>query len=198
MARLVICATLILSLVAIIAISGCAGRTTTTTAPVSTTTTLTTSSTSGQSSSTGSGPSTTMVMGQTWQEVISRFTTSVTEANLPGTLPYSMLPEDEVAWLLGTDAAIHPASVSGFRFANGDLVILFGGSMLVDWDPLQEPDSTKVLSDAQTALQGMAEARYQVSGKSVEATVFDLAFGFIVVAGKDAGQLGGLALSAHV
>jgi hypothetical protein len=193
MARLAILGTLIVFLVAI-AMPGCAGKVTTTTSLAPTTTSLATTSTSGQSSSTAAGPTTTA--GMPWQEVVSRFTKGVTEANLPGTLPYSMLPEDEVAWLLSKESPVHPTSTTGFRFANGDLVILFGASMLLR--PDSPNDVRKALSDAQKALQKMAEARYQVSGKTVQVNIFELTFGFVVVAGQDAEELWGLANAAHV
>jgi hypothetical protein len=204
MARQVICTTLIVFLV-VLAVPGCTGGITTTTSlsltttasSAPTSTTLATQSTSGESSSTGPSPSTTAIAGQTWQEVVSRFTKGVVEANLPGTLPYSMLPGDEVAWLLGKDAPIHATSATGFRLANGDLVILFGGSMLVAPES-PDADIEKALSDAQTALQGMAEAKYVVVGKNVEVTVFDLTFGFVLVAEGDSKELWGLAIGAHV
>jgi hypothetical protein len=202
MARLAILATLMVSLVAI-AMPGCAGKVTTTTslAPTTatsltpTTTSLATTSTSGQFSSTAAGPTTTA--GMPWQEVISRFTKSVTEANLPGTLPYSMLPEDEVAWLLGNDAPVHPTNVAGFKFANGDLVVLFYASMLLG-RLSDEADIEKAMSDAEKALQKVAEAEYAVPGKSVQASVRELTFGFVVVAGQNVEALWGLANAAHV
>jgi hypothetical protein len=194
MARLAVLATLIVFLVAI-AMPGCSGKVTTTTSPAPTTTSLANTSTSGQSSSTAAGPTTTA--GMPWQEVVSRFTKSVTEADLPGTLPYSMLPDDEVAWLLGNDVPVHPTQVAGFKFANGDLVILCGASMLLG-RLSDEADIRKAMSDAEKALQKVAEARYQVSGKTVHVAIEELNFGVVVVAGQDAEVLWSLANAAHM
>jgi hypothetical protein len=199
MARLAMLATMVLFLVATAA-SGCTGKTTTTSSaptttarPAGTTTSLAT--TSGQPSSTAAGPTTTA--GMPWNEVVRRFTKIVTEWNLPGTLPYSILPDDEVAWLLGNDAPVHPTNVAGFKFANGDLVVLFYASMLLG-RLSDEADIRKAMSNAEKALQKMAAARYQVAGKSVQASVRQLTFGFVVVAGKDAEALYGLANAAYV
>ena len=130
-----------------------------------------------------------------WQEVVRRFTKSVTEANLPGTLPYAMLPQDEVAWLLSKESPVHPTSITGFRFANGDLVILFDASMVVRSDSPNEV--RQAISDAEKALQKMAEAKYPVPGKAVQASVRELTFGFVLVASRYFDQLWGLANAAH-
>jgi hypothetical protein len=209
MARLAMLATMILILGAT-AVSGCTGKTTatssapaTTARPAGTTTTpltpattsLASTSTSGRSSPTASGPTTTA--GMPWNEVVRRFTKIVTEWNLPGTLPYSLLPDDEVAWLLGNDAPVHPTNVAGFKFANGDLVVLFYASMLLG--RLSDvSDIRKVMSDAEKALQKVAESRYQVPGKSVQASVRQLTFGFVVVTGQYRDELWGLANAAYV
>jgi hypothetical protein len=155
--------------------------------------TVGTPSTSSQSSATTAGPTTTV--GMPWQEVVGRFTKSVTEANLPGTLPYSVLPEDQVAWLLGEESPIHPASITGFRFANGDLVILFDASMVVESDSTYEV--RHAMSDAEKALQKMADAKYAGPNKAVQATVRDLTFGFVLVASRYFDQLWGLANAAR-
>jgi hypothetical protein len=155
--------------------------------------TVVTTSTSSQSSSTTAGPTTTA--GMPWQEVVRRFTKSVTEANLPGTLPYSMLPEDQAAWLLSKESPVHPTSITGFRFANGDLVILFDASMVVRPDSPNE--ARRAMSDAEKALQKMAEAKYAVPDKGVQASVRELTFGFVLVAGRYFDELWGLANAAH-
>jgi hypothetical protein len=197
MARPAILATIILVLIAT-GVPGCTGNPTTTspaptttTSPAPTTTTLAATSSSGRSSSTASAAQPTTTAGQTWEAVVKAFTKGVTRANLPGTLPYSMLPGDKVAWLLSSDSPVHPTRAGGFRFANGDLVILFWGSMLAGSG--SPDDVEKALSDARKALQKMAEAKCAVPGKSVQASVDDQVFGFIVVAGENADRLRGLA-----
>ena len=157
--------------------------------------TVVTTSTSSQSSSTTAGPTTTTTEGMPWQEVVRRFTKSVTEANLPGTLPYSVLPEDQVAWLLSKESPVHPSSITGFRFANGDLVILFDANMVVESDSTYEV--RHAMSDAEKALQKMADAKYAGPNKAVQATVRDLTFGFVLVASRYFDQLWGLANAAH-
>jgi hypothetical protein len=106
-----------------------------------------------------------------------------------------MLPEDEVAWLLSKESPVHPTSITGFRFANGDLVILFDASMVAESDRLWKV--RQAMSAAEKALQKIAEAKYAGPDRAVQASLCELTFGFVLVASQNFDQLWGLANAAH-
>jgi len=73
-------------------------------------------------------PSTTSALapGQmTFDTVTDRFERLVDREDLAGSLPYSVLPEDAVAWLFDAAMPFTVTDARGYRFANGDLVVLF-------------------------------------------------------------------------
>ncbi|MBN1321024.1 MAG: hypothetical protein JXA87_09300 [Thermoleophilia bacterium] len=85
-------------------------------------TTEQTSTTASASAST----TTTLAPGQiTFDTVTDRFERLVDHEDLAGTLPYSVLPKDELAWLFDAAMPFAVTDARGYRFANGDLVVLF-------------------------------------------------------------------------
>ncbi len=73
-------------------------------------------------------PSTTNTLapGQiTFGTVVDRFERLVGHEDLAGTLPYSVLPREELTWLFDAAMPFAVTDARGYRFANGDLVVLF-------------------------------------------------------------------------
>jgi len=82
----------------------------------------------GPDTTVSSVPSTTTTLapGQiTFDTVTDRFERLVDREDLAGTLPYSALPEDAVAWLFDAARPFTVTDARGYRFANGDLAVLF-------------------------------------------------------------------------
>jgi hypothetical protein len=148
------------------------------------------SSSSGQLPSTtvSSTPTTRSQGERTWAEVVDEFTDRLADADLEGLLPYSVLPEAEVAWLREPGSPLSVTDATGLRLDNGDLVVLFRGTMLTA--PGEEAEQAQ-------ALDQMAQDRYAGSDRKVQACLFDLTFGFIVVSNSYGGELWSLAVFAH-
>lgn len=115
---------LVVGVVAVLALGGpaaCAGIATTTLVSASTASTQISTTASASPSTT-----TTLAPGQiTFDMVTDRFERLVNHEDLAGTLPYSVLPKDELAWLFDAAMPFVVTDAQGYGFANGDLVVLF-------------------------------------------------------------------------
>jgi hypothetical protein len=98
-----------------------------------------------------------------------RFETLVELKALKDTLPYSVLPAENVAWLSQGDLPAGVIDCKGYEFANGDMVVLFTTSTLPG-------DGTLFEAQARTLLE-LARAEYP--NKSVWA---DPSFDYVVAA----------------
>jgi len=73
-----------------------------------------------------SSTSTTLAPGaMTFDTCTDRFETLIRRESLPGTLPYSLMAAEDVAWLCGAATQLTVTEAQGYRFANGDVVLLF-------------------------------------------------------------------------
>ena len=82
----------------------------------------------GPDTTVSSVPSTTTTLapGQmTFDTVTDRFERLVDHEDLAGTVPYSVLPKDELTWLFDAAMPFAVTDARGYRFANGDLAVLF-------------------------------------------------------------------------
>jgi hypothetical protein len=139
-----------------------------------------------------SATSTTLPPGvMTFDTLISRFEKLVDHEDLPGTLPYAVMPAEEVAWVAEAVAPLAVTDVQGYGFSNDDVVILFfvelasGGP-----DPYE---------GARRNLAAAAGARYGADDEHTWVQI-DGGFGYMVVSQVHRGDLGRLAQwarSAH-
>jgi len=132
-----------------------------------------------------SATSTTLPPGiMTFGTLISRFEKLVDHEDLLGTLPYSVMPAEEVAWVAEAVAPLAVTDVQGYEFANDDVVVLFfvearfGGSGIYE--------------KATRALDSAARDKY-VAGDEGPWTHIDGDFGYVVVSAGYRSELGRLA-----
>ena len=131
---------------------------------------------------TASSTSTTLAPGQmTFDTLTHRFEQLVSMEDLSGTLPYVVMTEEEVAWVWEATASAEIEHARGYRFTNGDLVILF----FLD---LKSVDSGDMLGQ----VGPRAEEEYLKSMEGVWAFA-DGDFGYVVVSEKYRANLGRLA-----
>jgi len=105
----------------------------------------------------------------TFATYIYRFETLVELKDLPGALPYSVLSAGDVAWRSQGELLKGVADCKGYRFANGDVVVLF--------DTAVPAGDGKLLEAQEQALFELARARYPD-----EAVWGDPALGYVVAA----------------
>jgi hypothetical protein len=161
-----------------IASAGCTADTPTTsqTTPTSTTSTSTTS--------------TTLPPGvMTFDTLLYRFERLVDHEDLAGTLPYSVMASEDVAWLSEAAAPVTVTEAQGYEFANGDVVILFFV------EPVAEGQGA--YGAASEALATAATDRYGMSDKGVWALV-EGDFGYVVISRGHRSEFGRLAQWARI
>ena len=116
----------------------------------------------------------------------------IEQKDLPGTLPYSVLPAGELTWLYqnALPITIRSNQVKGYRFANGDVAILF----FIDPAGGKHGDYRA----AERALAAIARNTYRKDDGTVAACIpFDNDFAYLVVSKDYASQLGRLAEMAR-
>lgn len=127
-----------------------------------------------------SSTSTTLAPGaMTFDTCTDRFETLIRRESLPGTLPYSLMAAEDVAWLCGAATQLTVTEAQGYRFANGDVVLLFF------CDPPVENSSPA----PQQALAAAAKERYTRNDEEIWAFVGDV-FGYVIVSKEYRSQLG--------
>jgi hypothetical protein len=93
------------------------------------TTTQSLSSNAGQDSTTTPGMASTTALPPSpvadFNTFAQGFERLITERGLEGTLPFSIIPAEELAWLPEAANPLTVTDVKGYRLANGDSVILF-------------------------------------------------------------------------
>ena len=140
-------------------------------------------STAVSQSSPTSATSTTLAPGvMTFDTMIDRFERLISREDLPGTLPYSPMATEELAWLSDAAQPFVVTGARGYRLANGDLVMLF----FVDPRPWRATD------EASRNLVAAAGNRYPRGNEAVWAHL-DGDFGFVVVSLENRRELGRLA-----
>jgi hypothetical protein len=162
--------------------AGCTAETDTKASRASTTVLTSTGVTAPTVSSASTTP-TTLGPGQmTFDTLTMRFETLVEREDLIGTLPYSEMAADELAWLSDEVAQIAITDARGYRFANGDLVVLF----------FVEPVMGADQDAAWHGLDAVAQERYAEGDRRVW-TMADGDFGFVVVSRDYWSDLGRMA-----
>ncbi|MBN1321473.1 MAG: hypothetical protein JXA87_11625 [Thermoleophilia bacterium] len=125
----------------------------------------------------------------TFDTCIDRFETLVQRENLPGALPYSVMAAEELAWLVDFAPQVTITQAQGYRFANGDVVLLFFCDL-----PVENPSPAP-----QQALSAAAKSRYAANDQDIWAFIADK-FGYVIVSGEYRSQLGTFAqwaISGH-
>ncbi len=139
---------------------------------------------------TASSTSTTLAPGQmTFDTLTQRFERLVGMEDLPGTLPYTLMTAEEIAWIWEATASAEIEHARGYRFTNGDLVILF----------FLDPKSVDSGDKLGQTLAARAEEEYLKSMEGVWAFA-DGDFGYVVVSDEyraDLGRLAHWARAAH-
>ena len=106
--------------------------------------------------------------GRAWM-----FEDRVTRKQLPGTLPYQILPASDVDWLPQAIDPLEMTMAKGYRFGNGDLVFL--------WEtPWQGASSAEREPAIVQGLEAAAVERYGVTDEQVWAFWFG-EFGYLVI-----------------
>jgi hypothetical protein len=137
-----------------------------------------------------SATSTTLPPGVlTFDALAGRFEQLVEKEDIAGTLPYSVLPLAEVAWIVDAAPPLSVTDVTGYRLANGDVVLLF----------FVEPQfgGSGVYEEATKALTVAAETRFGAGDDGLRAFV-DGDFGYVVVSEDDLSDLTRIALWARI
>ena len=99
--------------------------------------------------------------------------------DLPGTLPYSVMPVWEAAWLAEAAPQVTFTEMRGYRFANGDLVLMFS------CDPPVEHSSFA----PRQALAATAKDRYTRAEEEVWLFI-DGGFGYLAISKQYRSELG--------
>jgi hypothetical protein len=139
--------------------------------------------------SSGSSATTLAPGAMTFDTCIDRFETLIQRESLPGTLPYSIMGTEELAWLCEAAPQVGFTQAQGYRFASGDVVLLF----------FCDPPVGNASPSLQQALTTAAMDRYARSDEEIWAFV-DASFGYVVASREYRSQLGTLAnwaRSAH-
>jgi hypothetical protein len=135
------------------------------------------------------GPSTTVGQGEmAWPRVLQEFERLVGKADLGDILPYSRLTGEELAGVLDEAESVGATAIAGYRFANGDLVILF------HFEPLQREGAQ---SAAYEELHRIANERYSTNERKVDAEIAYYDYGFITSSIGQYSALGGPARMAR-
>lgn len=137
-----------------------------------------------------SSTSTTLAPGaMTFDTCTDRFETLIRRESLPGTLPYSVMADEEVAWLSEAAPQVTITQARGYRLANGGLVLLFFCE-----PPAEDPSSAPA-----QALTAAAKDRYTRNDEETWAFIGEV-FGYVIVSKEYRSQLGTFAQwarSAH-
>jgi hypothetical protein len=105
--------------------------------------------------------------------VTERFEAWVTHEDLPGSLPFVVMPAEETAWI--SQAAPEAMQAAGYKFANGDLALLFGLAPFPSYEAFQA---------AQEAIEAAARTRYAGQDEVVWVRC-DEDFGYVIVTSSD-------------
>jgi hypothetical protein len=119
----------------------------------------------------------------------ARFEDRLQGKRLAGTLPYQVLPAEELGWLSDSVAPASMTAAKGYGLANGDLVFL--------WDTFSlGASSSGAESSVLDSLEKAAIERYGVGDEEVWAFWYGQ-FGYLVVSKDHVRQLGYLAQMAE-
>jgi hypothetical protein len=138
----------------------------------------------------GSGASTTLPPGVIAFGALARsFETLIERENLAGTLPYSIMPQQDVLWLFESGLPMRVTEAKGYRLANGDLAILFFTETVAGG--MESYDA------ASEHLTRVAKDRYPTTDEEVVARIFTMDFGYVLVSRHYQSQLQRLARMAR-
>lgn len=124
----------------------------------------------------------------TFATLIERFETLLAHEDLKGSLPYAVLPAEEVVWLYETVKPLLVSNARGYRVINGDLILLFYVSPAAGG----AAGGADMYQDASEALARAAAERYARSEDEIW-TFVDGDFGYVVVSRDNLRDLGRLA-----
>ena len=117
----------------------------------------------------------------TFDTLTDRFETLLHREAPAQLLQYSVMTVDEVAWLSYAAVPVKVTDVRGYRFANGDITVLFF------FGPGSENSGDA--GQGQQIVNEMAQERYGRGGARVW-TLIDSGFGFVVASSEYWSELG--------